>query len=81
MAGRIKQLIEAVIEIRTNGKLELHHFVRAHLFMKGINPDLYDENSTDDPGIIETLERMRDDFSAQRKAKKKPNRDAKAPIE
>lgn len=63
MAGRIKALIDDVIRLRTKGNSSLEHFVRATLLMKGIDPDGFNEQSADDPQVIQALEKMLTDFS------------------
>lgn len=62
MAGRIKQLIEELIILRSRGRTGLEHFVRAHLVLNGIDPDGFDEKSADDPEIVRALQQMISDF-------------------
>lgn len=62
MAGNIRRLIDELIQLRTGGNEALEHFVRAHLAIKGIAPEKYDERSPDDPKVIAELERMISDF-------------------
>ncbi len=62
MPGRIKSLIDAVMERRAGKNEALRHFVRSHLILKGINPDRYDESSPDDPEIISRLEAMLEEY-------------------
>jgi len=56
MAGQIRRLIDELVTLRSDGRDDLRHFVKAHLVMRGIYPDKYDDRSVDDP---ETLERVR----------------------
>jgi hypothetical protein len=38
MAGRIKRLIDELIEVRAAGNAGVEHFLRAHLALNGIDP-------------------------------------------
>lgn len=63
MAGRTKQLIDELIELRAGNKSGLSHFLRAHLLMKGIDPDAHDASTPDDPQKVAALEQMIRDFA------------------
>lgn len=67
MAGRIKTLIDEIIQKRTAGRSGFEHFVRANLVMQGIHPDKYDETSDDDPEILVRLQRMLSEFELGQK--------------
>jgi hypothetical protein len=58
MAGQIKRLISELIDVRTRRRPNVEHFVRAHLVLNGIDPDLYDDYSEDDPEKIHLLQTM-----------------------
>lgn len=59
MPGRVKELIDELIQLRSyRSSPGVSHFVRAHLVMKGIDPDAHDETTPDDPQAIATLEGM-----------------------
>lgn len=62
MAGKVKTLIEELIQLRTEGRPSLAPFVRAQLMMKGIHPDSFTEHSEDDPDKVAQLEAMLRDF-------------------
>ena len=64
MAGRIKRLIDQVIEVRAGSNAVVAHFLKAHLMMNGVDPTRYTESSPDDPAKEEVLEQMLRDFSA-----------------
>jgi hypothetical protein len=66
MAGRLKSLIDELIRVRARGQPALEHFVKAHLVLKGINPEMYDERSADDQDKILLLEKMIRDFKQPR---------------
>jgi hypothetical protein len=55
MAGKIKRMIDAIIEKRANGNQTIVNTTRAKLRLKGISPDNYTLTSTDDPVVIEKL--------------------------
>jgi hypothetical protein len=61
MAGKVKKLIDELIRVRGGAKVE--PFVRAHLMMKGIDPDGYRGEDADDPDAVDALERMIADFA------------------
>jgi hypothetical protein len=65
MPGRTKQLIDELIELRAGPNQGLSHFLRAHLLMKGIDPDAFDENTPDDPEKVATLQKMIAEFKAK----------------
>ncbi|MCC8189275.1 MAG: hypothetical protein LIP77_01390 [Planctomycetes bacterium] len=55
MAGKIKELIDRLIELRTRGDRGLVAPVKIKLIMKGVDPDLFDANSTDNPVVIQRV--------------------------
>jgi hypothetical protein len=48
MAGRVKQLIDELIELRAGGNATVEHFLRAHLMLNGIDPSVHTAASPDD---------------------------------
>lgn len=62
MAGKIRSLIDEIVQLRGGGNSGIGHFVRAQLLMKGIDPARYDASSADDPKTIATLMKMKQDF-------------------
>lgn len=58
MAGRIKQLIDHIISQRAQNNPMLERVIKTKLILKGINPNKYTMESSDDPVIIEKLEKM-----------------------
>jgi hypothetical protein len=52
MAGKIKHLIDKLIEERAHGNPTLASITRTKLVLKGIVPDKYTSSSEDDQGII-----------------------------
>lgn len=62
MAGRIKRLIENLIEQRTQGEAALIAPTKIKLIMKGVDPDLFDDDSPDDPVIIQKIAAIADEM-------------------
>ena len=63
MAGAVKRMIQELLEVRSAGNPAVERFLHVHLICKGIRPDKYDDNSEDDPAVIEKLEEMLRDFA------------------
>ena len=68
MSGRVKQLIDELMELRCADNATVAHFMRAHLMLNGIDPAKYTESSPDDQKKVRQLEEMISDFSRQRRA-------------
>lgn len=62
MAGQIKQLIDKLIELRTNGDRGLVAPLKIKLIMKGVDPDLFDANSLDNPLVIQRVKSIAKDM-------------------
>ncbi|WP_321505612.1 FIST N-terminal domain-containing protein [uncultured Methanoregula sp.] len=58
MAGRIKQMIDTIVEQEAKGDPRLINITRTKLIVRGIHPDKYSAHSEDDPIIIRQLEKM-----------------------
>lgn len=56
MAGKIKLMIDAIVEQRTRNNPELIGVVRTKLMLKGVDPNRYTETSDDDPRILSILD-------------------------
>lgn len=56
MAGRIKQMIDTIIDQRTKGNPMLAGVIKTKLMLKGIDPGKFTAQSPDDPAIIAKLE-------------------------
>jgi hypothetical protein len=52
MPGKIKKLIDQIIQEKSGGKLVLANVTMTKLILKGINPQKFDEASSDDPAMI-----------------------------
>jgi hypothetical protein len=58
MAGKIKIMIDSVIEQRAKGNTMLEGVIRTKLMLKGIDPKKYTLQSDDDPAVISKLEAL-----------------------
>ncbi|MEL7654582.1 MAG: FIST N-terminal domain-containing protein, partial [Bacillota bacterium] len=56
MAGKIKKMIDPMIQERSQGNPAIAEMTKAKLILKGLNPDKYDSNSEDDPILIKRLQ-------------------------
>ena len=52
MPGKIKRLIDSLIEIRAQGNQNLVVTTRTKLLLKGIDPSKYTETTEDNPEVI-----------------------------
>jgi len=55
MPGKVKELIDRLIDLRTRGDRALVAPVKIKLIMKGIDPDLFDASSPDNPVVIQKV--------------------------
>lgn len=55
MAGKVKELIDKLIDLRTNGDRALVAPMKIKLIMKGVDPDLFDTTSADNPVVIQRV--------------------------
>lgn len=62
MAGKIKQMIDAIINQRAKDNPMLVGVIKSKLMLKGIDPGKYTATSDDDPAIIAKLEAVMKDL-------------------
>lgn len=62
MAGKIRQMIDAIINQRAKDNPMLERVIKTKLILKGINPNRYTPQSDDDPVVIVKLEKMMQDL-------------------
>jgi len=62
MAGKIKMMIDSIIEQRAKNNTMLQGVIKTKLMLKGIDPKKYAPHSNDDPAIISKLEALVKDF-------------------
>ncbi len=67
MAGKIKKMIDSLIEIRSGGSQSLASTTRTKLLLKGIDSKKFTEQSEDDPVIIKTIEQIADEMGIKLK--------------
>lgn len=53
--GTVKVLIDRLIELRTKGDRGLVAPLKIKLIMKGVDPDLFDADSPDNPLVIQKV--------------------------
>lgn len=58
MAGKIKEMIDFIIEQRSRNNTTIESIVKTKMMLKGVNPYKYNHLSDDDPNIIGKLEKM-----------------------
>jgi hypothetical protein len=56
MAGKIKQMIDTIINQRAKDNPMLVGVIKSKLMLKGIDPNKFTASSDDDPAIIAKLE-------------------------
>lgn len=65
MAGKIRQMIDKIIQIRSNGDTGLANLTKAKFILKGINPDKYSAGSPDEPDILDKIRLVSKDLGVQ----------------
>jgi hypothetical protein len=58
MAGKIRQMIDSIINQRAKDNPMLERVIKTKLILKGINPAKFNAQSDDDPVVIGKLEKM-----------------------
>ncbi|WP_292522473.1 hypothetical protein [Methanoculleus sp.] len=65
MTGKIKRMIDIIIEKRSNGNEVLKNTTRTKLIIKGYNPDRWTLQSEDDPAKIAELKQIARDMGIE----------------
>lgn len=73
MAGKIKQIINHIIHERAKGNPAIIEMTKSKFILKGINPDKFDNDSADDPLIIEKLLNISRELNVTKYVDKKMN--------
>ena len=68
MAGQIKKMINSFISSKTSGKSDslkktIVNSIKVKFIFKGINPDLFNEQSPDDAAVISKLRQLIQELS------------------
>jgi hypothetical protein len=58
MAGKIRQMIDQILNQKAKDNPMLQRVIKTKLMLKGVNPKKYTLETPDDPVIIQKLERM-----------------------
>jgi hypothetical protein len=58
MAGKIRRMIDSVLQQRAMGNPMLEKIIKTKMILKGVNPTKYTLESEDDPVVLDKLERM-----------------------
>lgn len=62
MAGKIKKMIDSIIEQRAKDNPMLAGVIKTKLMLKGIDPSKFSATSEDDPAVIGKLEVLMKDL-------------------
>lgn len=62
MAGKIKEMVDLIIEKRSNGNAAIAKVTKTKLVLKGINPDNYTASSTDDPQVMQKIRQVAEEL-------------------
>jgi len=65
MAGKIKLLIDNLVELRAQGNPSLESTTRTKLLLKGIDGSKYTTASDDDQAVIEKIREIAKDMGIQ----------------
>ena len=65
MAGKIKQLIDKMIELRAQGNPSLESTTRTKLLLKGVDTRKYTSSSGDDPEVITKIKLIAQEMNIQ----------------
>lgn len=65
MVGEIKRKIDKLLDEVSQGNPVVKSSTRAKLILKGIRPDIYTEESEDDPQVLEKLNKVAHEFNVQ----------------
>ncbi len=58
MAGKVKQMIDTIINQRAKDNAMLAGVIKTKLMLKGIDPSKFTAQSPDDPAVISKLEAL-----------------------
>ena len=64
LPGRIKQMLDSIIEQRSRGNSTVALTTKTKLMLKGVNPDLFTAASPDDPAIMARVRAIANELGA-----------------
>jgi hypothetical protein len=67
MTGKIRQLIDNLIEVRSQGNPSIASTTRTKLLLKGIDSRSYTSSSEDDPEVIANIKQVAQEMNIQLK--------------
>ena len=62
MPGQVKVIIDKIIIERSKGNPTIASTTKTKLLIKGIDPDVWKENSPDDPAVLSKVRQIAQDF-------------------
>jgi hypothetical protein len=65
MAGKIKRQIDAIIIAVSKNNQTLINITKTKLVLKGLNPDKFNDQSPDDPTILEKVKLIATEFGVK----------------
>lgn len=65
MTGQIRKVLDDMIEKVSAGNQVIKTTTKTKLILKGINPDNYDENSYDDPAVMDKIKEVAKEFHVE----------------
>jgi hypothetical protein len=69
MAGKIKKQIDEIIIAVAKDNQTIRNITKTKLVLKGINPDRFNDQSPDDPVILEKLKLIAVEFGVKKEIK------------
>lgn len=63
MAGKVKAMIDQIIDKRANGNDLIAHTTKTKLILKGVNVNNYTTTSDDDQAILDKLKSIASEWS------------------
>ena len=65
MAGKIKKQLEAIITSVAKNNQTIINITKTKLVLRGLNPEKFNEQSPDDPIILEKIKQISAEFGAK----------------
>ena len=65
MAGKIKKQLSEIIHAVSKDNPTIVNTTKTKLILKGLNPDKYDDQSPDDPAVLEKIKLVANEFGVK----------------